>query len=254
MGGRFYKRDLGIFEKIMVTIVWLTVIVVFFRACFEQPKQNKKTPNNFPEFTSTSNLQKNESPVNSKIENYNKNEAENLESKPKELNRDDNLTKEKPKEKELPKAIIDKIANFDEVPSDGITLIPKELLIQYLKDHGDFDYVKEYTENDLLAYTKHIFVKKVDLNSDSKPDYLIVNYNKDYCGSAGCLFEIYAKNTLGFVSILDIPDSVLINPSDEEIEIIDSTSNGYKDININEVNYEKSVLKFNGLKYKRYKR
>ncbi len=81
--------------------------------------------------------------------------------------------------------------------------------------------------------------EEVDLNGDSKKEYLIGFKNSYFCGSGGCTYYLLQNNG-AVITIFTISDAPFI--------ALNSTTNGWRDLLVKS-NSSLRVLKFNGKTY-----
>lgn len=136
------------------------------------------------------------------------------------------------------------------------TKTPKKLLEQVLMENDPENYAKY--KNNKNKISNLVKVRKVDLNSDKKYEYLILGNSPFVCGSGGCSLWIYRKepNTNNYQSIEPISgeDVSLRGSLDKNINVLHTTTNGYFDLECFERSFQtttKVVLKFDGTRYAR---
>lgn len=93
-----------------------------------------------------------------------------------------------------------------------------------------------YTEADIEDSSVQI-VKKIDINNDGTEDLILQIMAEEVCGTAGCPYEFFLKNEVGW-------KRVRFGFSGDDIKIPNSRTNGYVDVELNSLR-----IKWDGLSY-----
>jgi hypothetical protein len=100
--------------------------------------------------------------------------------------------------------------------------VPKEIVVQFMKDDEFKDTLERKHEYTFDGMAKRLVAESVDLNRDGKPE-LIVHGINDICGPYWCANRIYRKTKAGYQLLLDGGDI-------QDFELQKTFTNGYRDV------------------------
>ena len=133
-------------------------------------------------------------------------------------------------------------------------------IVKFIIADNDAEYwlYNEYKGN-ISKLTRSLSVRKVDLNKDGDPEYLVQANSISLCGTCGCLLWIYQKHDNSYRALHPLDgDNVCVEGLDDmEVKLLPTYTNGYADIQCSVRDYDPAerqpgvILKFNGTRYER---
>jgi len=128
--------------------------------------------------------------------------------------------------------------------------LPKPLLHQIIKDHYE-----DEPEAGVQALKEGFEYRKIDLNGDGSPEFLI-QAGRTYCGTAGCSLWIYRGTASGSYNLIYESGQVSTYVDLFEEAVLKSKTNGFVDLLFKDEPTMGGpyfqVLVFDGKRYKEY--